>query len=356
MKKTMKWLSVILCVALLFTTLAACSSNGGSDTTAAGETTEAASDAASDELVTKPIEDGKVYNIGICQLTQHVALDAATKGFVERLTELMGEEHVKFDTQNASGESDKCSTIVNQFVSSKVDLIMANATPALAAAVNATADIPIVGTSVTDYATALNIKAEDWNGTTGMNVTGASDLAPLDQQAQLFKELLPDAKKVGILYCSGEPNSKYQATEMAKYLKEMGIETTDYPFADTNDIQAVATKAVDESDALYIPTDNKAADCTEVINNVAEPAGKPIIAGEEGICEGCGVATLSISYYDLGVATAEVAYNVLVNGADPAQTPIKTVAKVTKEIVKDRADALGIKVPDGFTVIESTAK
>ncbi|MGN0469076.1 MAG: ABC transporter substrate-binding protein [Acutalibacteraceae bacterium] len=353
MKKAMKLLSVLLCVALLFTTFAACSNNVETETTAAeGETTTAA-DTTAAELVTKEIEAGKVYNIGICQLTQHPALDAATEGFQKRLTELMGEDHVKFDLQNAAGETDKCSTIVNQFVASKVDLIMANATPALQAAVNATADIPIVGTSVTDYATALNISTDEWAGKTGMNVTGTSDLAPLDKQAAMFAELLPEAKTIGILYCSGEANSKYQATEIAKYLADQGVTTKEYTFSDTNDIQSVATKAVDECDAIYIPTDNKAADCTEVINNVAEPAGIPIIAGEEGICKGCGLATLSISYYDLGVATAEVTYDILVNGADPAETEIKYAPAVTKEYVKDRADALKITIPNDYEAIST---
>ena len=165
------------------------------------------------------------YKVGICQLAQHEALDAATQGFKDALKEKLGDK-VTFDEQNAAGEPATCTTIVNQFVSGKVDLIFANATGALQAAVSATDSIPIVGTSVTDYATALEMK--DWSGKTGINVTGTSDLAPLDKQAEMFKELLPNAKKVGILYCSGEANSKYQATEVAKYLKKLGIETKEY--------------------------------------------------------------------------------------------------------------------------------
>ena len=148
--------------------------------------------------------DGK-YTVGICQLTQHVALDSATEGFKDALTEKLGEENITFDYKNASGEDTNCTTIVNQFVSNKVDLIMANATPALQAAHAATDAIPIVATSITDYATALDM--DSWSGKTGINVTGSCDLAPLEQQAAMLKELLPDAKSVGILYCSGEANS-----------------------------------------------------------------------------------------------------------------------------------------------------
>ena len=161
--------------------------------------------------------EGTTYHIGICQLVQHVALDAATQGFQDALKEKLGDA-VVFDLQNASGDTNTCSTIMNGFVSNNVNLIMANATPALQAAVAATGDIPILGTSVTDYATALDIS--DWSGATGINVSGTSDLAPLDQQAAMLHELFPDAKTVGLLYCSAEPNSKYQADSIRGFLEE----------------------------------------------------------------------------------------------------------------------------------------
>lgn len=329
MKKAMKIIAVALCLVLVLGAFAAC---GG-------------------EKNDGKVDENKVYNIGICQLVQHPALDAATQGFMEKLTELLGEDHVKFDNQNASGESNTCTTIVNQFVASKVDLIMANATPALQAAAAATADIPIVGTSVTEYGTALGI--DDFSGKTGINVTGTSDLAPLDKQAAMFAELLPEAKTIGMLYCSGEANSKYQVKVVTEELQNAGCTVKEYPFADSNDISAVVTKATQECDAIYIPTDNKAADNTELINNIAEPAGIPIIAGEEGICAGCGVATLSISYYDLGVATAEVAYDILVNGKNPAEMDIAYAATQTQKYVKDRAEKLGVTIPDTYTAIEA---
>lgn len=291
------------------------------------------------------------YTVGICQLAQHEALDAATKGFKDALTEKLGDK-VEFKEQNAAGESATCTTIVNQFVSSKVDLIFANATGALQAAVSGTESIPIVGTSITDYATALEIDLKDWTGKTGINATGTSDLAPLDKQAEMFKELLPNAKKVGILYCSGEANSKYQATEIAKYLKKLGIETKEYTSADSNDLAQVVTTACAEVDAIYVPTDNTMASNTQIINNIAEPAKIPIIAGEKGICNGCGIATLSIDYYSIGKKAGEMAYEILVNGKDPADMDIAFDSGPVKEYMKERCDKLGITVPSDYTAIQ----
>ena len=289
------------------------------------------------------------YRVGVCQLVQHVALDAATQGFQDALKAKLGDA-VTFDVQNASGDSNTCSTIVNNFISGDVDLIMANATPALQAAVAATGDIPILGTSVTDYATALDI--DGWNGATGMNVSGTSDLAPLEQQAEMLRELFPDAKKVGLLFCSAEPNSKYQVDVITGYLTAMGYECAEYTFADSNDVASVAQNACDGSDVIYIPTDNTAASCTEAIRNVVEPAMKPVIAGEEGLCKGCGVATLSISYYDLGYATGEMAYEVLVNGADVAAMNVQFAPNVTKEYNAELCELLGVKVPEDYVAIQ----
>lgn len=294
--------------------------------------------------------DGDSYTIGICQLVQHPALDSATEGFKAALTEKLGNK-VTFDEQNASGEATNCTTIVSQFVSKNVDLIMANATGALSAAAEATETIPVVATSITDYATALGIS--DWNGKSGFNVTGTSDLAPLDKQAEMIKELVPNAKSVGILYCSAEPNSKYQSTIVTAALKKLGIDSVkDYTFVDTNDVSAVTQQAASECDAIYIPTDNTAANNVEAINNITETAKIPIIAGEAGICSGCGIATLSIDYYDIGYRAGEMAYEILVNGADPADMEIEYAPETTKQYVPARAEALGISIPDGYTAIE----
>lgn len=290
------------------------------------------------------------YTIGIVQQMEHPALDAATQGFQEKLTELLGEDKVVFDYQNAQGEQTNCTTIATKFVSNDVDLIMANATTALQSAAAATADIPIIGTSVTDYETAGVVESAE---APGKNVTGVSDLAPIDQQIALLQQLVPDAKKVGIVYCSAEPNSQFQSKLAQAELDKANLAWAEYTAADSNEVQSVVTKAAGECDVLYIPTDNVMANNTEIIKNIAVPAGIPVIAGEENLCKGCGVATLSISYYDLGAKAAEMAYEILVNGANPAEMPIGyvsegVVAKYNPEIV----EALQMTVPEDLVPIE----
>ena len=328
----MKKVLVILLALAMVLSFAACGS-------APAETPAAEATAAAEDTV---------YTVGICQLVQHAALDAATQGFVDTLKAEFGDK-VNIIEQNASNDIPTCSTIVNGFVSDNVDLILANATPALQAAVAATDTIPILGTSVTEYGVALHI--EGFDGTVGGNVSGTSDLAPLDQQAAMILELFPDAKKVGILYCSAEPNSVYQAEVVKAALEDAGVAVEIYTFTDSNDVAAVTATACDASDALYIPTDNTAASCTEAINNVAEPAGVPIIAGEEGICSGCGVATLSINYYDLGVTTGKMAVKILKGEADISEMPIEYFPDPVKKYNPALCDALGISVPSDYVAI-----
>lgn len=337
----------LMMAAALTMGLAACGSSASTDTAAfTADTAASSSEAAADSTAAA---DGKVYNVGICQLVQHEALDAATQGFKDALTEKLGEGNVKFDEQNASGDSANCATIVNGFVSNNVDLILANATAPLQAAAQATADIPVLGTSVTDYATALDISG--WTGTVGNNISGTSDLAPLDQQAAMIQELFPDAKNVGLLYCSAEPNSVYQCDVIEGYLTEEGYTVARYAFTDTNDVTSVAQTAADNSDVIYIPTDNTAASNTEAIANVVIPAKVPVVAGEEGICNGCGVATLSISYYDLGYATGEMAAKILAEGADVSTMPVEYAPNVTKKYNAANCEALGITPPADYVAI-----
>ena len=288
------------------------------------------------------------YTVGICQLVQHPALDAATQGFKDALTEALGDK-VKFEEGNASNDSANCATIVNGFVSGGVDLILANATPALQAAASATDSIPVLGTAVTEYGVALSI--DNFNGTVGNNISGTSDLAPLDQQADMITELFPDAKNVGILYCSGEPNSKYQAKVVKDCLEKKNIKVEVYTFADSNDVSTVTSSACANSDVIYIPTDNTAASNTEAIANVLLPAKVPAVTGEEGICSGCGVATLSISYYDLGYATGEMAAKILTEGADVSAMPVQYAPNVTKKYNAANCEALGLTIPDDYTAI-----
>lgn len=285
------------------------------------------------------------YTIGICQPVKHDALDAATQGFKEALVEKLGEDKVVFDEQNASNDSAMCSTIVNSFVSKKVDLILANATPALQAAYNATQTIPILGTSVTEYGVALGLK--DFSGTVGGNVSGTSDLAPLDKQADMICELFPDAKKVGLLFCSAEPNSEYQVKVIEDNLKKKNITCTRYSFSDSNDIASVTTTAASSSDVIYVPTDNTAASCASTIGNIVRSAKVPVIAGEKGLCEGCGVATLSISYRDLGYKTGEMAAKILTGEAKISDMPIE-YADAAKLYNPEICEELGITPPEGY--------
>ena len=284
--------------------------------------------------------------VGICQLVQHEALDAATQGFKDALTEKMPD--VKFDEQNAAGDAANCVTITSKFAADGVDLILANATAPLQAAVSATGDIPILGTSITDYATALGMK--DWNGTTGINVSGTSDLADLSKQADMITEWFPETQKVGLLFCSAEPNSRYQIEEVAKNLSAKGIETKEFAFTDSNDVASVTQSAADYADVVYLPTDNTAASNTEAIANVTVPAKTPVIAGEEGICKGCGVATLSISYYDLGVTTGKMAAKILTGEADISTMPIEFTT-ATPKYNASMCETLGITPLEGYTAI-----
>lgn len=336
MKNIWKKTAVIGLSVMMAAAMAAC---GGSSSGKPAQTEAAAGGDAS-------------YTVGVCQLVQHVALDAATQGFQDAITEEFGDS-VTFDVQNAQGDSNTCSTIINGLVSNNVDLILANATPALQAAQAGTDSIPVLGTSITDYATALAI--DDFSGTVGGNISGTSDLAPLDGQAEMFKELLPDAKKIGMIYCSAEANSQYQVDTIKGYLEGMGYTCDYYAFSDSNDISTIVTKASQECDALYIPTDNTAASNTEIINNICEPAGIPIIAGEEGICKGCGIATLSIDYYDLGYATGQMGVKVL-QGEDISTMAIEYAPNFTKEYMADRCEKLGITVPEDYVAIEADAE
>ena len=290
----------------------------------------------------------KAYTVGVVQLVQHEALDAATKGFTDALKEALGDK-VNVVVKNASGDSNTCGTIVNGFLADNVDLIMANATPALQAAASATSTVPILGTSVTDYATALEIA--DWTGTVGGNISGTSDLAPLDQQVAMLQELFPNAKKVGMLFCSSEPNSKYQVDEVTKLLSNAGITCTEFAFTDSNDVSSVTQKACDASDVLFIPTDNTAASNTEAIANVVLASNTPVIAGEAGLCKGCGVATLSIDYYELGKITGQMAAKILTGEADVSTMPIQFAPSVTKQANMANCQKLNITLPSDYTAL-----
>lgn len=329
----MKKLIAIAMAATMLLSLAAC---GGATTPAGTDGAAAGNDAA------------EAYTIGICQYMPHPALDKATEGFIDAVKAGLGEDNVTIDTQDAAGEASNCSTIVNGFVSSKVDLIMANATPAVAAAYNATEEIPILGTSVTEYGVALGIT--DFSGTVGSNVSGTSDLANLDDQAQMVIDWCPDAKNVGLLFCSAEANSKYQVDKVQAYLEGKGLTCKQFSFTDTSNLDAVTREAASFADAIYVPTDNTVANNASAIDAICRPAKVPIIAGEASTCTGCGIATLSIDYYDLGYATGEMAVKILRDGADITQMPIEytPAEKVSPLYNEEICTELGITPLDGY--------
>ena len=331
----MKKFLALLCALVMVLSLAACGSNNAAPAEEGSAAVEANSDA---------------YVVGICQLVQHDALDAATQGFKDALVDALGAENVVFEEGNAAGDPATCSTICDGFVTEGVDLILANATPALQAAATATDSIPVLGTSITEYGVALDL--DNFDGVVGTNVSGTSDLAPLNEQAAMVLELCPEAKTVGILYCASEANSIYQAEVVKAELEQAGVTVNVYTFSDSNDVAAVTGTACDECDALYIPTDNTAASCTEAINNVAQPAGVPIIAGEENLCKGCGIATLSIDYYQLGRVTGEMAAKILTGEANVSEMEIGYDMNPVKKYNATLASALGIEVPEDYVAIE----
>ena len=294
--------------------------------------------------------DGQSYVVGICQLAPHPALDAATQGFTDALKEALGDQ-VEIKNQNAGGEVPNCTTIIDGFVAENVDLILANATPALTAAASATSEIPILGTAVTNYGVALDLDTTE-DKVLGGNIAGTWDLAPLDQQAAMLQELFPDAKNVGLLYCSAEPNSMFQVETIQGYLEDMGYTCTQYAFTDVNDLSSVAQNAADNSDVLYIPTDNTAANNAETIANVVVPAKVPVVAGEEGICKGCGCVTLSIDYYELGQITGQQAVEILTGAKSVSETAIGFDTTLEKKFNAANCEALGITVPEDYVAIE----
>lgn len=302
-----------------------------------------------------PRDSGYDYTVGVVQLVRHSALDAATQGFIDSLTERMDAagKTVKIDYQDAQNDTVNCSVIANNFVAKGYDLIMANATAALQACYNATEEIPILGTSVTVYDVALGLENYVAEEGTGTNVSGTSDLAPLAEQAGMIAGLVPSARKVGLLYCSSEANSKYQVEEVARCLEEMdaGYECSFYAFSDSNDLSAVVEKMASECEVVYVPTDNTVASNTQLINSICSREKIPVVAGEEGICSGCGIATLSISYYNLGVRTAEIAARVLLGGEYVGDIPIAYDDTPVKKYNPEICEELGIAVPDGYEPI-----
>ena len=292
----------------------------------------------------------KVYNIGICQIIDHPALNAATEGFKEAVEEELGKDKVSFNFRNANGDGNLLVNIASSFVNDKVDLILANATPCVQVTSNATRSIPILGTSVTDYGVALDIK--NFDGVVGENISGTSDLAPLDRQADMFDELLPNAKKIGLLFCSSEPNSKFQIDTIEPLLQAKGLTTERLSFSEANTLPTTLSAQVNNYDALYIPTDNVCAANATTIDSICRNAKKPVICGEEGLCSGCGIATLSINYTKLGKLTGKMAARIIKEGADISKMAIEYDTEPSKLFNREICEELNISVPSSYTEIQ----
>ncbi len=320
--------------------LTACMGGTANSSSAASGGSESSSAAASSG------SDG-VYNIGICQQMQHVSLDEATQGFEDALTELLGEENVKFDYQNAGGEQANCTSIVSKFVTDNVDLIMANATTAVQCAKEATTEIPVVGTSVTDYvSTGIVDSAEN----PGSNVTGYSDLSDANNHVELIQQLLPEAKTVAILYSTGEENSRIQAESAAAAFEAAGLTAESYTANDSNDISSVVTEACTQADVIYVPTDNLMAANMELVKNVALNQKVPVVSCFTADENDGALLSISISYYTMGYLAGEMAYEILVNGADPASMSIGVMSVEDMDITINQsvADELGITIPESM--------
>ena len=318
---------------------------GGASSSVSGGSASSGGAESGDVSASASNGDG-VYTIGICQQMQHVSLDEATKGFEDALTELLGDQ-VEFDYQNAGGEQSNCTSIVSKFVTDDVDLIMANATTAVQCAKEATTQIPVVGTSVTDYvSTGIVDSAEN----PGSNVTGYSDLSDANNHVQLIQQLLPEAKTVAILYSTGEENSRILAENATAAFEAAGLTAESYTANDSNDISAVVTEACTQADVIYVPTDNLMAANMELVKNVALNQKVPVVSCFTADENDGALMSISISYYTMGRLAGEMAYEILVNGADPAAMPIGVMAVEDMDITINQsvADELGITIPESM--------
>ncbi|OUQ16261.1 ABC transporter substrate-binding protein [Lachnoclostridium sp. An14] len=326
--------------AVMAVMMAGCGSSTSNDTQAADTSAEAAADtSAAGDTDTEAAADGTTYKIGLLQLVQHEALDKCNEGFIAAL-DASGISY-EVDQQNAAGDTPTCTTIAQKFVNDGDDLIFAIATGAAQACAAETEDIPIVLTAVTDPAGSGLV---DTNEAPGGNVTGSSDLTPVAKQIELLTQILPEAKSVGILYCSAESNSEIQAQLAHEACEAAGLTATDYTVATSNDIQTVVESMVGNVDVIYAPTDNVIAAGMPTVAMIANANGLPTIVGEEGMCTAGGLATYTIDYTELGKVAGEMAVKILTEGASPAEMPIEYYPddKLRLVVNEETAAELGI--------------
>ncbi|NCC44137.1 MAG: ABC transporter substrate-binding protein [Clostridia bacterium] len=324
---------------MLGSVLAGCGNSGSAEKTDAEPTQEAAAEAETTEEAAETASSDETYKIGVLQYMPHTALDASNEGFFAALDEL----GIKYeaDQQNAAGEASTCQTIAETLVNNGNDLIFTIATPAAQAVAGVTSDIPIVLTAVTDPADAGLVES---NEAPGKNVTGSSDLTPVKEQIALVKQIYPDAKKVGMLYCSSEANSVFQINMAKEACEAEGLEYEDYTVSSSNEIQTVIESAVGSVDVLYSPTDNIIANNMSTVSMVANENKLPIICGEEGMVDNGGLITYGIDYYEVGHLAGEMAAKILTGESTPAEMPIEylDVSQCALKINEDTAAALGL--------------
>lgn len=321
MKKSVKWLAA-MALAAMVVGAAGC-----------GSSTQSGS------------KDKKSYKVGVIQLVQHPALDAANKGFIDGLKSKGFEEgkNVTFDQQNAQGDQSNLQTIAQRFVSNKDDLVCAIATPAVQTMANATKEIPIVGTAVTDYKVAKLVKD---NSKPGTNVTGTTDMNPVEAQIDLLVKIMPKAKTVGFIYNSSEVNSQLQIDLAKKVAAARGLATVEATVSSVNDIQQAAQSLMGKVDALYIPTDNVMASAMPNLIKITDEAKIPVFCGESGMLKAGGVATLGIDYYKLGLQTGEMAADILSGKAKPQDMAIQSQKTFTVTLNEEAIKKLGLTIPD----------
>ena len=332
MNKKMRALAAGVALTLALGILAGC----GSDTKAAGDSK-------------------KVVNVGIVQLVEHEALDAANKGFIAGMAAkgFKENENVKYDRQNAQADQSNLQNIAQRFVSNKVDLICAIATPAAQTMANATKEIPIVATAVTDYEAAKLVAS---NNEPKGNVTGTSDMNPIEGQLELLLKLVPGAKTIGTIYCSSEVNSQLQVDLLKKYAAAKGVTVVEATVANVNDIQQAAHSLVGQVDAIYVPTDNVLASAMPTLAQITEPAKLAVICGEGGMVMSGGLATLGIDYYKLGEQTGEMAGDILNGKVKPATMPVQMQKSFKVIINKANAEKIGIKIPEELLQAAASSK
>lgn len=289
---------------------------------------------------------GKI-KIGVIQLIEHPALDKSYQGFVDGLAEAgyVNGENIAIDYQNAQGEQANCVTIANKFVNDKDNLIFAIATPAAQAVANLTKSIPILVTAVTDPETAKLVQS---NARPGTNVSGTSDLTPVAAQISLLTKLVPNAKKVGLLYCSSEANSIFQINLAKEACAANGLEFVEGSVSNSNEIQQVTQSLVGKVAAFYVPTDNMLAAGMANVAMVANAAKLPVICGEDGMVVSGGLATYGINYYELGKLTAKQAVKILKGESEPQNMPIEYLERFDFSYNKGTAEAIGIDIPDNL--------